>query len=602
MYRPTVLFLLVLASTWSSASEFFTPYAMESNDPVCGIVVNHYKQLFESDAQSTNGIIKSTDVFNPHFEIKDVKNIHGRIKTSKITFNDTEKLVVYHERNHSWRGDIYTAYIIQPEELNELIGQIDKKNTFKSFYPMGSLTYGTNFSWWENRPFQYKKHWYVITEFGDFLRHQSEREVYQIRSNGSSQKVCKLKIFKPFDDKTPPETLRAFSTYSRAVSTIMESPGSCGTSRPEAYASQRGRTYTATSIYRPWALELTKKPTFQTKHFNDWQYKDVWSHREHGVLNSAKHDAIKELEDHYINLFSYTKQNAQIMAEEVVSSLPYRYYSLGYYDDEKKDFSFMEAISSGSFKNWKNVEQDLGLKYNNHPLTALTLAIDAPKQFEKLPKNIPPETVTSSYKKDLLMYAAHMNNYDTVKYLVDSGWPLDNTTKLKPGYRCGPQMRRLNRSALTYAAENASPELIAYLVSAGADINIKDSKGNGLHYYLRLNPRFSTLSDIELNSLLTKKGQPNTIKPSFPCKGKLNKVEHAICKSEGLSIYDRELANAYKKATHSNENKKRLKESQINWIKTRNKICHDANESESMNACIAQSTRARTRYLRYRAL
>ena len=599
MFRPFILLLLLLSSICATASELFTPHFIKSDDAVCNIVLDHYRTLFESDAQSTNGKIKSTKIFNPHFENRKTESNHSSLKTSKIVFGNEEKLVVYHRRTHSWRGDIYTGYIIKPDQLDNFEKQLSKENTFKPFYPIGSLQHGTSFSWWENLPFQHNNHWYVITDFGDFHRHNSVRDVHQIYADGSSKKVCSLKIFENFNNNSPPKNLKVFSSYNKVVEKIMLSPGSCGSNNPEVSARWNGQFFTSTSIYRPWAIELTKKLALQKKHFNDWQYGDVWSEREHAVFVNAKHDAVKELKDYYINTFSYSKENAKIMAKEIVDSLPYRYYSLGIYYNDQKDFSFMNEISSATYRNWNNIQQDLKLRYGNYPLTALTLAIDTPKQLKNLPEDIGLEAVSSSYGKDLLMYAAHMNNYDTVKYLVDSGWPLNNTTRLKPGYSCGLRMSRLNRSALTYAAENASPELIAYLVNAGADIDIKDSKGNGLDYYQRLNPRFSTLSDVELEELLTKAAPSNTIKPSFSCKGGLNKVERAICKSEGLSIYDRELANAYKKAIRSTDNKKRLKESQINWIKTRNNNCQQTKGAESMSACIAKATRARTRYLRY---
>lgn len=89
------------------------------------------------------------------------------------------------------------------------------------------------------------------------------------------------------------------------------------------------------------------------------------------------------------------------------------------------------------------------------------------------------------------------------------------------------------------------------------------------------------------------------LEPSFSCKEKLNRIETAICNSNGLSIYDRELNKNYRNALVENEISTDLKASQIKWIKRRNNECGAFSESDKLAACLSRTTRSRIRYLEY---
>ena len=606
-----ILFFICINFTY--AGDIFKPYIVDSSDKeVCDLALNHYTDLYKSKSNSTKRLINSPNVITPKFTTRQLTGVRGVIKTAEADFYGSTKLFVYHERSHSWRGDIYTGYIIDPDKIEALENELkkNKKDLFSPFYPMGSLAYGSDFSWWENLPFKYHNKWYVLADFGDFHRHDSQRNVYQILDDGSSQNVCTIKIFQNFDASKLGDTFPFFTAYKKAVEEIMLSPGDCGTSHPEVYARWNGQFFASMAIVRPWAITPTWKNTenrweaerieFQKKHFEDWKFQDVWSYREHATYQNLIFDAITEVKNHYITNHAYSEIDALRFASKVIKAMPGRYYSLGIYYDQNKDFSFLQRMVEGNYQNWAEIEQDLQLNYGSIPLVALSLMIDNPKQYKNLSPKIKPDSIKSFYNKDLLMFAAHMNNYDSVKYLIDSGWPVNNVTSYEPKYSCGPRIERLNRSALTYAAENGSVETIKLLVDAGSDTKIKDSKGNSLDYYIRLNPRFSAEEkELGFNGILNKYTNMKDVTPGFSCKEKLNRIETTICNSKGLSIYDRELNKIYRNVLKNSDIAADLKASQIKWIKRRNKECSAFADSDKLTACLARTTRSRIRYLEY---
>lgn len=343
-----------------------------------------------------------------------------------------------------------------------------------------------------------------------------------------------------------------------------------------------------------------------------WQYQDIWSHREYETYEMLTLDARDELEGYYIGEFSIPEGVASSLAQQVVDSIAVAYYSLSPYvvDHElKRDFSYLEPITKYDFSILHPDELSTRVHYG----PALSLALDAPAQFvefasdagyrfiksdEVLPTNGSlSEYYQSYYGKDMLMYAAHMNNFDTVKYLVELGWPLDKYTVKTDSYPYYPV--RNHRSALTYAVENGSLELISYLIEQGADVNVLDSSQNNLDFYLAKNPNFSDKQKEAGLQAMLESYDERAVEPGFSCNGSLRKLESLICNHPGLAIYDRELNRRYRTAMEKVTNPIVLRTSQKNWLKRRNKVCGTITEDEGMKACLASTSRHRLRYLEY---
>ncbi|MDK2596714.1 ankyrin repeat domain-containing protein [Pseudoalteromonas obscura] len=189
------------------------------------------------------------------------------------------------------------------------------------------------------------------------------------------------------------------------------------------------------------------------------------------------------------------------------------------------------------------------------------------------------------FNKTSLMWAAHFNDYDAVMRLLSQGESLADVTNTNDHY---PSIQLLNRSALTYAAENGSIPLIQALISRGADTNIKDSKGNEIKSYFQKNK----LLDITWEELTSLPKAP--IKASFDCKLARSKQEKAICNSKGLSLYDRQLGLLYKKVRASKLYPE-IKTLQRTWLKSLRTEC--SGSGVKLQNCMKEKYRSRIKYL-----
>lgn len=192
---------------------------------------------------------------------------------------------------------------------------------------------------------------------------------------------------------------------------------------------------------------------------------------------------------------------------------------------------------------------------------------------------------TNWFNKTELMWAAHFNDYDAITRLLSNGANLSEVTNTDDTYA---SVQFLNRSALTYAVENATLPLIQKLLAHGADGDIEDSKGNTLASYLNKNPSL----DLTWDELT--KSQRVTVKASFNCAQAKSKQEKAICSSQGLSVYDQQLGQLYKKVRNTNQYPE-IKTLQRRWLKALRTEC-TASGDELVN-CMKEKYRSRIKYL-----
>ncbi len=110
----------------------------------------------------------------------------------------------------------------------------------------------------------------------------------------------------------------------------------------------------------------------------------------------------------------------------------------------------------------------------------------------------------NGFGKTALMMAAHMNQIDTLKQLLNAGADPNAMTLLEfkkgkgfSGADClYANIKHRERTALMYAAENASLEIFEILIEAGADPKAQDSKGRSVSDYLEMNKTMS-VQDLE---------------------------------------------------------------------------------------------------------
>lgn len=195
------------------------------------------------------------------------------------------------------------------------------------------------------------------------------------------------------------------------------------------------------------------------------------------------------------------------------------------------------------------------------------------------------------FGKTPLMMAAHLNRPDAVRVLLENQADVNARTE-RSTYECGYAIERGQRTALMYAAENAGIETVRLLLAAGADTAVKDSKGNGLEFYMRLNSRFTDVKSVQALVDLAK-APAGPITASFSCEGNTTSIEAAICKDETLRLYDRDIAESYGKL--QKRNAPHIKTDQRAWLKER-QMCQ-LPAAEATAGCLQDLMLARSRFL-----
>jgi uncharacterized protein YecT (DUF1311 family) len=188
------------------------------------------------------------------------------------------------------------------------------------------------------------------------------------------------------------------------------------------------------------------------------------------------------------------------------------------------------------------------------------------------------------------MVAAHFDRPDAVKRLLKAGANVAAAT-IAGSETWIDAPKRSSRTALMYAAENASPATIKVLLDAGADPTAKDSDGNDLSFYLNRNPRF-TNAERSLGVVGLAKAADQFSGPSYSCAKARTATEQAICGSEVLRIFDFQVARAFSalrtKAGSSVVGEQRL------WLQSRDQSCVAEVD------CLAEKMRTHLRYLQER--
>lgn len=225
--------------------------------------------------------------------------------------------------------------------------------------------------------------------------------------------------------------------------------------------------------------------------------------------------------------------------------------------------------------------------------TGMYADVDKPMARLKDPYTLddPQGSIANNFlNKTDLMWAAHFNDYDAIQRILEKVKtinlsPINYVTFTETRYSA---VQRVNRSALTYAAENATLPVIQSLINAGAYIGIKDSKNNGLDYYLRKN----NLVDYTIQEIAA---MPSVdIKPSFNCKRASTTQEKAICADKGLAVYDSQMAKLYKKVREIPAYN--IKAAQRSWLKDLRKTC-TMKDKPSLYSCMKSEYRGHIKFL-----
>lgn len=465
------------------------------------------------------------------------------VATSSLNENELLVLSVY---TIGWRGPFYQIWRINRKALTELIAKHKKTDETLAFnnsdaqliYPPSNM-HSTSFS----NLLYFNNHFYVL----------SDNEVLKY-SQGQFAPVCDIGVASKFSSPDL-DALVAVANNSLMTKGVQHIPMYYGSMGNRHRAVVNGFN---NAVHRPWLLRVNPDGScMNNAHSNScllrqqvdailaqFASSDPWSYREVAALRHHIDAAQQALADYYKAQFGLDEVAANGTATQAI----YEFLAKTVYLHSYLSLSKVPAV------------------------TVVDPYLD---NSTRLP---------NWYQKTPLMWAAHFNDYDEIKALLEQGADVNALTHSADDYA---SIQQLNRSALLYAAENATYPVMQLLLEAGADINVKDSKGNGIDHYLAKNILVTGgLSAVNTNL---------QIKPSFDCALAKTAHEKAICQNLGLQVYDSQLDALYKRVLADNKYNN-IKALQRNWLKQTKSVCASARANELL-VCLKQRYRARIKYL-----
>ena len=454
-------------------------------------------------------------------------------------------------RTSGWRGPYFTVLLIKDTELQALIDSADKSSGIVPFRESRALKIYPN---------QEQNVRYGVTnlfEFGGQFYSVTDDTVLNITS-GKPKVVCKLGLISTFSSSQLSALAAAanVSLMTKGVTHIRSYYGSMG--NPHRLVKDGFKT----AIEKPWLVRISKQGECYVGEYIDscdknrrieavldqFAATDPWSHREIQAIRHHMDGAHLILTRYYTDQLNIESTAAQGMATQAI------------YDFLARTVFLHPYIRHG-VENSEPAE-------NPYTLDLIDGSIE-----------------TNWFGKTQLMWAAHFNDYDALNRILDTGTDLTSTTHSNNDYA---SVQFLNRSALTYAAENSTVPVIQALLSAGLDPNMKDSEGNGIEHYFKKN------LTLDMTWAALKDATNAPIKASFDCQQARTNQELAICASQGLSVYDQQLGLLYHKV-RATQHFPEIKTLQRAWLKTLQTEC-SSSESELIN-CMKVKYRSRIKYL-----
>ncbi len=409
--------------------------------------------------------------------------------------------------------------------------------------------------------------------FSGTLRSPAESgfSLYRLEADGSTPLVCLVKSAEAVQVAGSMLQLPEVRTLVKALAAIGTSGRAyCGT----LYAGDRHDGWAWGSVHRaatrPWADPVSDPDNVsKTRYFEysarmwrfleTWAANDVWNEREYLTLRQALEPARRAYANYLSREFGLNDNDARAKGDTAL---------------ERMIASWFLIPISFDTEGWPGPASGL---------SRTRVSLDPAAQ--------------NSFGKTNLMMAAHMNRLDLVRELLKRGADPKAATRPTDSY-CEYNVQRGGRTALTYAAENASPLVMKVLLDAGAEPDVTDTEGNRFDFYLKRNPRLTEeqrkLSIVELAATAATLADA----PGFDCSRARRRAERAICAEEALRLLDSEMTAAYARAI--GKVSPALKVEQGRWIAARENDCAKAN-GDDYKECLADATAARVRFLHYLA-
>ena len=417
---------------------------------------------------------------------------------------------------HSWRG--YNYSLFRHPDLKTFLKVLAKAKTFDDL-AIGSTSglEGATMSgggsgaaaWRWQRLAVIALHGRVyLVDLGEVYERNPFVSLRQIPAKGPMVETCRVQKWRSMDDVAPPDG--AFRRYLALLDQVVGEEGACGgTLHAHSRLQLTQPTTEAVAIARPWAL----RDAYNTRAIVDdalkaWRDDGLWNYRKYRELRPLERAALKDLARDYEHSFGVSAASARREARRVLDLLVRRRFVFSLtpfvpndptadprYQTEllralilaggpsrRIDAMLTDGVLTqvaddyyGSSMCWSNGEPLLFSALEHVPIMRKLIAAGASME------------VRTSFGKTLLMAAAHHDLAPAARFLLAGGADVNGRIE----ENAPTPLRITGRTALHYAAENASVDMIRLLLDAGADPGAVDSAKRDVLDYLSRNTRLT---------------------------------------------------------------------------------------------------------------
>ena len=552
-----------------------------------------------------------------------------------------QQVVIYRDNSFNWRGDWHYAYVFpsvadfdaEKAEIasswatvpqNQVPPPAKTEFSAQQYYPSALTNKGeeiqTGNVWAGHSLFAANKRYFFADGTTAFDREApAPVQIFRLLANGHVEVVCKIESGTLDEAHKALQKLPAVSSFLATIRTIGAGGEDGGSMHSGQMHDAQATAAETRAAYRPWATSAATKPAYagdnpyyrfdeRTRAFlEDWSLKELWNRREYQTLMELIGPAEASYANYLQSAFGVTADAARLDAIKVIEALigarleiPNQFTTAQtqlYFPSTPLHQAVMRRDRVAFDAALANPQTDAEHAFGRPPKPTLEILSDAVSDAVEWPYGLDRVLAAGAdpnhanpFGKTPLMVAAHFDRPDAVKRLLKAGAKVDAVT-IAASATWIEAPKRTARTALMYAAENASPTTIKVLLDAGADPTAKDSDGKDMSFYLDRNPRF-TNAQRSLGVVGLAKAIDQFSGPSYSCAKARTATEQAICDSEVLRIFDAQIARAFlalrTKAGATVVGEQRL------WLQSRDQFC--AADVD----CLAEKMRTHLRYLHER--
>lgn len=437
--------------------------------------------------------------------------------------------------------------------------------------------------------------------------------IYRLRASGRADPRCVINTVTSDRATEAFAALPAVGSFLSLIRTVGEPGPDSGTLHAETRHKAQAESAVGRAASRPWTVaanvwvgyaqgEYYTYGPRMLRFLEQWSELGLWNRREYQTLLASMATATESYAAFLRAEFGMSEPAATEGAKRVVENLLARRILIpAHYEEGIDPFYYFPRSAlqlSVLHRDREEFEAEVAL-IKDQPTAkdeyskALADAVEWTYGLDRLLALGANPNAVNEFGKSALMVAAHFDRVDSVRKLLRSGAKVGQLTT--QSNKDWINMTRTRRTALMYAAENASAEVIKALLDAGADKSAVDSQRNGIGFYLTNNPRFTDEQRARGIEAIAA-GAADVSRASFDCAGAQTHIEITICTSPALRAFDTEVADAF--ARLKQKGGSRVVAEQRAWLKVRDGACNADADAD----CLAELLRTRLRYLHLRLM